>query len=270
MTAATPVIVAGLPGSVGRALVAATQEAPDFELVPFGFTSTRHAGLVHEQDGARIELFDASSFADHPRPEGAVVIDFSVPDAVVPNVERYCAASVPFVLGTSGDRIAEASALVEQQEGCAVIAANMAIPVILLQAAIRHLATAFPGAMQGGGLSIVESHQAAKRDVSGTARALLPDLAALGLPASADAITAIRDAARQRQWGVPDEHIAGHAYHDFAIHDASGAASLTFQTRVHGRAVYASGALLAARYLVRHQRPGRVFSMIDVLRAQAS
>lgn len=267
-----PIVIAGLPGSVGRALVAAVQAADDLELVSFGYTSARHAGQVFEQDGARVELLDAATFGQRPLPEGAVVVDFTVPDAVVPDVRRYCEASVPFVLGTSGDRIAEAAALVEGSSTAAVIAANMAIPVILLQAAVAHLASAFPGAMRGGALSIVESHQLAKRDVSGTARAMLPDLGALGLPAEPEVIESVRDEARAAAWGVPEAHLGGHAYHDFVLQDASGEAWLTLSTRVHGRAVYASGALAAARFLARRVRQGasgEVFSMIDVL-GQAS
>jgi len=268
-----PVAIAGLPGAVGRALVSAVLASPDVELVPVGFTSSSHAGRVHEQEGARVELVDASGFASERLPAHSVVIDFSVPDAVVPNVERYCRERVPFVLGTSGDRVADAAAHVLQSETSAVIAANMAIPVILLQAAVAHLAARFPGAMAGGGLAVVESHQAAKRDISGTARAMLGDLALLGLPATVDAIEAIRDEARARERGVPEAHLGGHAYHDLLLEDPSGDATLTFGTRVHGRAVYAAGALAATRFLVRRLRGGsrgEVFSMIDVLEGQAS
>ncbi len=268
MSSTPLVVIAGLPGSVGRALVTAVQAADGLSLAPFGLTSPRHAGSVHRQDGADIELEDAANLSRRGVPPGSVVVDFSVPEAVIPNVERYCAAGVPFVLGTSGDRSAEAAALVQNSASAAVIGANMAIPVILLQAAVAHLAERFPGAMRGGALSIVESHQVAKRDVSGTARAMLPDLAALGLPASVDVIEAIRDEARAREWGVPEAHLAGHAYHDLVLDDASGEASLILSTRVHGRAVYASGALAAVRYLVDRVAEGaraRVFSMIDVL-----
>ncbi|MEO0603962.1 MAG: dihydrodipicolinate reductase C-terminal domain-containing protein [Myxococcota bacterium] len=268
-----PVVVAGLPGSVGRALVTALQGVDDLHLVPIGLTSPRHAGTVHEQDGAQVQLVDASTLDRQPLPEGAVVVDFSIPDAVMPNVERYCAAGVPFVLGTSGDRIPEASARVEQSEVAAVIGANMAIPVILLQAAVAHLAETYPGAMRGGTLAIRESHQVSKRDISGTARAMLPDLAALGVPAGVEMIEAVRDEGLARAWGVPEAHLAGHAYHDFVLGDVSGAASLGLSTRVHGRAVYAEGALAAVRYLVAQVATGargRVFSMVDVLRGQAS
>lgn len=264
----TPIIVAGLPGAVGRALVSALVDAADLALVPRGLSSARHAGTVHEQAGARVALVDAATFDAQPWPEGAVVIDFSVPDAVLGNVDRYCAAGVPFVLGTSGDTVTQAAARVLQSETSAVIAANMAIPVILLQAALTHLAATFPGAMRGGALSIVESHQTRKRDVSGTARAMLADFGQLGLPATADGIEVIRDEDRASAWGVPDEHLAGHAYHDFVLEDASGAASLTFTTKVHGRAVYAAGALTAARFLVgklAEGSQGEVFDMIDVL-----
>jgi len=273
VTTPIPIVIAGLPGAVGRALVSAVRAAADLELAPVGFTSPRHAGAVHEQEGVRIMLLDASSVATAPLPPGAVVVDFSVPDAVVPNVDRYCRARTPFVLGTSGDRVAEAAQRVQGSDVSAVIAANMAIPVILLQAAVAHLAERFPGAMAGGALSIVESHQVAKRDVSGTARAMLDDLGALGLPAAPEVIESIRDEARARDWGVPEAHLGGHAYHDFVLDDASGAASLTLSTRVHGRAVYAAGALAAVRFLARRVAAGasgEVYSMIDVLGGQAS
>lgn len=267
-----PVIVSGLPGSVGRALVDALSKADDLALVPTALTSARHAGTVHEQRGVSIDLIDAARFGEHAWPEGAVVVDFTVPEAVVPNVERYCARGVPFVLGTSGDTLQHAAALVRGSATSAVIAANMAIPVILLQAALSDLARRFPGAMAGGELAIVESHQVTKRDISGTARALLDDLAGLGLPADGSTIASIRDEARARAWGVPEPYLEGHAYHDIELRDASGTASLTLSTKVHGRAVYATGALTAVRFLaeaVASGARGEVYDMSDVLRRGA-
>ncbi|MEN0067109.1 MAG: dihydrodipicolinate reductase C-terminal domain-containing protein [Myxococcota bacterium] len=263
-----PVVISGLPGAVGRALVDEVTRADDLELVPIALTSPRHAGSTYETDDGAITLVETAQVGEQPLPRGTIIVDFTTPSAVLPNVEHYCSARHPFVLGTSADTISQAAARVKASAVSAVIAANMAIPVILLQAALAHIAERFAGAMTGGTLSIVESHQVAKRDISGTARAMLGDFEALGLPVSPQTIEAVRDEARARAWGVPEAHLEGHAYHDFVMDDPSGAASLTFATRVHGRAVYAAGAITAVRYLHEQLQAGvrgEVFSMVDVL-----
>jgi dihydrodipicolinate reductase len=84
-------------------------------------------------------------------------------------------------------------------------------------------------------IKIVESHQAEKNSVPGTAVKLaeLMDI-------SANEIQSVRDPIEQlEQLHIPPENLARHAYHRILIED--GGTSLTFETKVFGRAPYAEG-----------------------------
>src|SRR5690606_6605057 len=102
--------------------------------------------------------------------------------AALMNLDFYLSRRIPVVMGTTGFDRAEAVRRVAAAGVPAVIAPNMAIPIILIQAALRQLADTYPAALAGYGFDVVESHQQGKKDTSGTARALVADFARLGLP----------------------------------------------------------------------------------------
>ena len=216
-----------------------------------------------------LSLVGGDRLAEIPLPAGTVVIDFSTPQAAAANAQRYTQLGVPFVMGTTGFDADAVQALVASSAVSAVVAPNMAPPIVLLQAAMRWLADTFPGSCAGSGLAVRESHQQGKRDTSGTAKALVQSFQQLGVDFGADQITQVRDPQRQRaELGVPEEHLAGHAYHRYDLSCADGTVQLALEHNVLGRRVYAEGALLAARYLsgrLADGSRGEVFSMRDVL-----
>ena len=67
------------------------------------------------------------------------IIDFTLPDAALENIERYCRWGIPAVIGTTGwyDRLDEAQALVDKHAGSILYAPNFSIGVALLVRAIR-------------------------------------------------------------------------------------------------------------------------------------
>lgn len=84
-------------------------------------------------------------------------------------------------------------------------------------------------------LSVIESHQAEKSSVAGTAVAMAKSL---GLPS--EKIVSIRDPQEQREaLQIPPESLARHAYHRVEIADHVG--SIVLETRVVGPAPYAEG-----------------------------
>lgn len=96
----------------------------------------------------------------------------------------------------------------------------------------------------GAKLSIIESHQSTKKDVSGTARAI-----AKSLDQPVSIIRSIRDPKTQQMIGVPAEYLDGHAYHDFSL-SCPGGEVIISSTRIHGRRPYAHGALAVAKAIV--------------------
>ena len=271
-------LLSGIPGKMAKEIALLLEEDQyrhRFALAPFGLG-------YHLRKGSTLQLSSVVALpcevaTDLPRllrESGglmeSIVIDYSTPGAALDNIQAYVEAGVSFVMGTTGFDRAEAVRLVTGSPVSAVIAPNMAAPIVVLQAALAHVAERFPGALQGYRLAIHESHQSTKKDVSGTARALLGPLRALGCESVTPEIEAIRDPQQQRGLGVPEEHLSGHGWHWYEAKSGAGDVTLEVSHRVNGRRVYAEGALLAAAFLHRQRAAGargQVYSMQDVLEA---
>jgi 4-hydroxy-tetrahydrodipicolinate reductase len=109
-----------------------------------------------------------------------VAVDYTAPDAVHDMAGLYQRHNLPFVMGTTGgdrDRLLREA----RESGCyAVIAPQMGKQIVAFQAMLEMAAEAFPGAFAGYTLRVVESHQSTKKDTSGTAKAVVASLLALG------------------------------------------------------------------------------------------
>ncbi len=262
----TGLLLCGYPGRMALEVEGLCSDAAwlgRFVILPIALGSGRTRGTGRmvlsptERDGGELRA----------RCAGAVAVDFSTPASALENLRFLVGAGFPTVMGTTGFDRGEAARIVGTSDVCAVVAPNMAAPIVLAQAALSHLAAKFPGALHGMRLSVRESHQAGKRDTSGTAIALSERMRGLGL-ALEDPIQSVRDPGEQLRLGVPAEHLAGHGWHWFVARDAQGTTELRLETRICGRRVYAEGALLAAEFLARKRASGergRVYSMEDVL-----
>ena len=168
-----------------------------------------------------------------------VAIDFTAPVAALPNAEFYARHGMGFVMGTTGADAAALAATVDGGSHAAVIAPNMSKQIVALQAALERAAKDFPGAFSGYELSVVESHQKAKVDTSGTAKAVVASLVSLNdesvysatdpkVTKAIENIELVRDDAAAasgmdgRLGKVPAEHLPGHAYHTYALTSGDG------------------------------------------------
>lgn len=267
----TDVFIAGLPGKMAAAVAELVAADNDFRLTDTGLTSPVHDGESLALGGQTVRLIGDDSLASLALPADTIAVDYTTPDAALANIGWYTQNGVPFVLGTTGFDMAAAHRLVAASDVSAVIAPNMATPIVLLQAAARFLAEGFPGALRGARLAIRESHQSNKRDTSGTAKAMVASFSTLGIGFDVDQIEKVRDADLQReQVGVPEEHLGGHAFHRYELQAAADTVGLVLEHNVVGRRVYAEGTLTAVRFLrerIANGSRGEVFTMEDVLRA---
>jgi 4-hydroxy-tetrahydrodipicolinate reductase len=177
-----------------------------------------------------------------------VAIDFSTADALVVNLSEYVSRKLPVVIGTTGwgqhaDRLRAEAA----RAGIGVVAAaNFSIGVTIFQLVVAEAARLMEAQSQYGAW-IHELHHAAKRDApSGTALTLQAAMVAAGFTHRIDVSSA-------RVGMMPGTHTVG-------FDSASDTIELTHRAR--DRRGFASGALLAARWL--HGRTGW-YSMTDVL-----
>ena len=152
----------------------------------------------------------------------------------------------------------------------AVIAPNMAKQIVGLQAMMEYAATTFPGLFDGYSMEVKESHQKGKADTSGTAKDIVGYFNQMGIPFSEEEIRMERDPEKQKKdWGVPEEHLAGHAWHTYTLRSKDGTVLFAFTHNVNGREIYQMGTLDAVFYLagkIRAGAPPRIYSMIDVLK----
>jgi 4-hydroxy-tetrahydrodipicolinate reductase len=197
-----------------------------------------------------------------------VVIEFSRPEAAFDNVMACLEAGVPVVSGTTGwaDELSKAQDFCQKNGGAILWASNFSIGVNLFFALNRFLSQhmSHRGEYQP---TITETHHIHKLDApSGTALTLVneliaavPRLKSFALqdqntiaipPPETVPITAIREGE------VPGTHL---------VRWQSDVDEITIEHRAFSRAGFASGALVAAQWIIGKRG---VFAMTDVLNIQ--
>ncbi|KAK7275301.1 hypothetical protein RIF29_16413 [Crotalaria pallida] len=269
-----PLMVNACTGKMGKAVIQAAQAA-GLHVVPVSFGLEEESGktfqiggndfLVHGPSDRESVL--ASVLDKYPN---LIVVDYTAPTAVNANAELYCKVGVPFVMGTTGGDRELLRKTVEDSNVYAVISPQMGKQVVAFLAAMEIMAEQFPGAFSGYSLQVLESHQASKADVSGTAKAVISCFNKLGVSFNMDEIQLIRDPKEQLEMvGVPEEHLSGHAFHMYHLQSPDGTVSFEFQHNVCGRSIYAEGTVDAALFLakkIESKDHKRIYNMIDVLR----
>lgn len=260
-------MVAGLPGKMATLVAQAIAAQKDMDLCCNNLSEG--TGRMEINPSTIVQLIPVEELKDVVDIPGVdLIIDFTLPKSVNENAERYCGWGIPFVMGTTGGDREVLIKTIENSQVSAVVATNMAAPVVLFQAMMRFAAEQFPGALRDWKLVITESHQFAKQDTSGTAIGLLDQFNNLGMPLDPALIKKVRDPDFQRLvYSIPEQYLAGHGYHDYRMQSPDGTVDLQFQHNVRGRSVYIDGSLRAIRFLAKRLGDkGRVFSMIDVLK----
>jgi 4-hydroxy-tetrahydrodipicolinate reductase len=279
----------GLPGAMGKEVSAACVRR-GFKVASVALTGTGCGGtyqlqLPEESVDQTIELVEVNDSnvqkldeiftkAKAEYGDGLICIDFTHPSAVGPNSELYVKHMVPFVFGTTGGDRDALMKRVSNSGIYAVIAANMCKQIVALQATMEHMAENFPGAFSGYKLTITESHQSGKADTSGTAKDMMSYFKQLNGESSFELedICKIRDRTGQLNFGVPEDSIAGHAFHTYELRSGDGSVHFQFQHNVCGRRTYAEGVTDAVQFLAQQiaaKSEKKVFSMIDILKAGA-
>jgi 4-hydroxy-tetrahydrodipicolinate reductase len=273
------VMINGLPGNVARVIAQHAMADRHLNLLPHALTGPDIDASHCQVGDLAIELIRPEArearIADIlDAREPFICVDFTHPSAVNANAEFYCRHGLPFVMGTTGGERDRLARTVETGGGLAVIAPNMAKQIVGFQAMMAYAAAHFPNLFKGYRLTIRESHQAGKADTSGTAKAMVSYFNRMGVPFETDQIEKERDPERQcNLWGVPAEHLAGHAWHTYTLASADGTVRFEFTHNVNGRDVYAEGTRDAVRFLAAKAsqgEKGRVYTMIDVLEAGAT
>jgi 4-hydroxy-tetrahydrodipicolinate reductase len=174
-----------------------------------------------------------------------VVIDFTTPEAVLPNLRALLKQGTRVVVGTTGwyAALPELEAMAQQQGGSLLHGTNFSLGVQAFFRAARLLAQALPDYA----LAIAETHHVTKKDApSGTALTLKH----------------VVDEVSQQQAQITS-HRAGDAAGLHVLTLQSQNETLTLTHEAGSRAAFAAGAVLAAEWLAAQQTPG-CWSFADI------
>ena len=198
-------------------------------------------------------------------PDADVLIDFSNA-AAMDGLFAYCGKkNLPAVICTTGLSEEQLSAMKALSEKTAVLkSANMSVGINLLEAVLKEVAPKLASA--GFDIEIVEKHHNQKVDApSGTALALA-DAARNALDGDYEYVydrTVRREKRRTNEIGISAVR-GGSIVGDHDVIFAGQDEVITFSHRAYSRAVFAKGAVEAAKFLA-GKGPG-FYTMSDVLR----
>jgi len=202
------------------------------------------AGVIDEHSGER-------AIADGQFGDVDVAIDFTLPDAVPGNLPKLAARRINVVIGTTGWNAHEASMReVAAKAGIGVLAAsNFSLGMNIFQLAVEEASRNFAKHPEFGAW-LHESHHIMKKDApSGTALTIKQGMELAGYSRPIDVSSS-------RAGHIPGTHTVG-------FDGPSETIELTHTVR--DRAVFARGALVAAKWLVgKHGW----FSIRDLLQEQ--
>lgn len=281
------VLVSGLPGDMATNIAKKIAQQDDMELemyaltgegivekIGYTFMLEEEMPVVLANPQNHRKVLELCRQSEVGIAQTDLVVDFTAPpikgqpSQAGRNAELFCSLRIPFIMGTTGADVEAITRMVVDSGNVAVLAPNMATPIIIFQDMIEFAARKYPGALKGYHVALKESHQAGKKDTSGTMKAVAKAISRLGIPAEEKDIEMERDPEAQLKLGVPKENLSGHAYHWYTLKSPDGSVKLGFSHLVNGRDVYAFGALDAIRFLNRKIEEGvkgKLYSMFDVL-----
>lgn len=196
---------------------------------------------------------------------GDVLVDFSAPGALQKSLDRAVSAAIPVLIGTTGlDELADQRIAAAAKEIAVLRAANTSLGVALLGELVERAARVLGPDWD---VEIAETHHRMKADAPSGTALLLGDAAARGRATDLKAERGRDGTGLKRAPGsigfasLRGGTVAG----DHDVMFLGPDERLILSHRAENRAIFARGALAAARFLV--GRPAGLYSMRDVIGA---
>ena len=204
--------------------------------------------------------------ADAALSQAEAVLDFTAPELTVALVQRAAAAGLVHIIGTTGLSDADGEAIRRAAAAGArvVRSGNYSLGVNVLQALVKQAAAVLGESFD---IEIVEMHHGKKVDAPSGTALMLGEAAAAGLGVD---LTANAVRGRDGLTGARPKGVIGFAslrggtvVGDHTAIFAGDAERIELTHRAESRAIFANGALRAARWA--HEQPPGLYSMADVL-----
>jgi 4-hydroxy-tetrahydrodipicolinate reductase len=197
---------------------------------------------------------------------GDVLIDFSAPAALGKSLDRAIAAGIPILVGTTGlDDLAERRIATAASEIAVLRAANTSLGVALLSELVERASHVLEPQLWD--IEIVETHHNRKADAPSGTALHLGDAAKRGRGGNATEERSRDGTGLRRQPGAIGFSAirGGTAAGDHDVMFLGPGERLILSHRAESRAIFAAGALAAARFLV--GQPAGLYTMRDVVGA---
>ena len=261
------VAVVGAAGRMGRAVIRCLADTDGMRLAG---AVTEAADPALGRDAGEVSGLPAAGvvLTDDPQAglrNARVAVDFTLPSATESNVAAAAARGVAMVIGTTGLGPGQTAALRSGAERIPIVhARNMSVGMAVFRDLVARAAAALD---EDYDVEILDAHHAAKVDApSGTALELGERVAA----ARGHSLEAVAAYARHGQTGPRERGAvgfsvirAGRIVGDHSVLFAGAEERVELTHRAADRAVFARGALRAARWVV--EQPPGLYSMEDVL-----
>jgi 4-hydroxy-tetrahydrodipicolinate reductase len=260
-------LIAGAGGRMGRALVRAATEAKGFSVVG-AFEGKGAAGIGKDiGELAGVGSLGVKVVAD-PSPllkSADAILDFTVPAATVKLAELAAKAKLVHVIGTTGLSAADEKKISAAAKSAIIVkSGNMSLGVNLLAALAKQVAKALGDDFD---IEILEMHHRKKVDAPSGTALLLGHAVADG---RGTYLEKRRVFSREGHTGARRSGDIGFAalrggtvVGDHTVIFAGPSERIELVHRAEDRAIFANGALAAARWGTK-QKPG-LYSMADVL-----
>lgn len=247
------VVVCGASGRMGQTIGRMVNESKDLKLV--GGINLKSSSFFGVEI---VETKNAEALLKKTKAD--VLIDFTIASAAVGNVQMAARNNCALIVGTTGitaDQRAEMEKAIHGHVP-AVISSNFSIGVSIFLQLVRESAKL----LKDYDIEVLEAHHRNKKDApSGTAKTILQIL-------DDEAGTRQKRYGREGMTERKDEigvHVirGGDIVGDHKVMFSKNFETIELSHRAYDRSVFASGALLAARWVV-GKKPG-VYGMNDVL-----
>lgn len=187
-------------------------------------------------------------WADRPHPPEKAIVVHAGSGRELADIVAYCEATRSPLL-----ELATGSRIEEQPHGFPIVLCpNTNILMLKFMAMLEQAGPMF----RTYPVQLIESHQATKTSVPGTAVSIAQSLG-VAMPD----IHSVRDpAVQQTQLQIADADLARHAFHQILIQD--GPCSVKLETRVTGEAPYAHGVDQIIQAVMRHELENRCYPVM--------
>lgn len=240
----------------------------DGDSLQWGHANKNDVAIIYPENNAHMQ-----SILTHIKEDVGpfIVIDFTAPDAVISNATAYIETDTPFLMGTTGGDRALLGEMVRASRIPAVIAPNMVSQIVMLASMLLWAGQTYDKPLLGWTLKIKESHQAKKKDPSGTGIAFAKLFTEMGAKIDVtdlEQFISVRDREGSLKMNVPEEFLDGHGFHTYSMIDPTGTLSIKLEHNVLGREAYGPNVVKCVHFLRQKMMQGEtgLFEVNDVIR----